>query len=68
MKRNLIVHYFFVFLRSGPISVGAQRTFWGVGDYTAVSVVGLGDGAKDWDPLEKINGENENARIAAGGN
>ncbi|XP_055317163.1 cytosol aminopeptidase-like isoform X2 [Sitodiplosis mosellana] len=51
---------------AGPISNGSQRTFWGLGGYTAVSVVGLGDGAKDWDALEKIDGEKENVRIAAG--
>jgi len=49
----------------GPIPGGSQRTFWGVGDHQAVSVVGLGDGKNDWEPLEKIDGEKENVRIAA---
>lgn len=52
----------------GPVSGGSQRTFWGVGNHEAVSVVGLGDGKNDWDSLEKIDGEKENVRIAAAGN
>lgn len=55
------------FCSGGPISGGSQRTFWGLGKHEAVSVVGLGDGKKDWDALEKINGEKENVRIAAAG-
>lgn len=57
----------FVFCSGGPISGGSQRTFWGVGDHEAVSVVGLGDGKNDWDALEKLDGEKENVRIAAAG-
>lgn len=51
----------------GPIGSGSQRTFWGVGEYTAVSVTGLGNAKEDWDSLEEIDGEKENVRIAAAG-
>lgn len=51
----------------GPISGGSERTFWGIGNHAAVSVVGLGDAKKDWDELEKIDGAKENVRIAVAG-
>lgn len=61
--------FFSIFICSGgPVSGGSQRTFWGLGNHEAVSVVGLGDGKNDWDALEKIDGEKENVRIAAAGN
>lgn len=54
-------------LSGGPIGSGSQRTFWGIGEYTAVSVAGLGNGEEDWDSLEEIDGVKENVRIAAAG-
>lgn len=66
---QIVKHFFFCALFSGgPISGGSQRTFWGLGEHEAVSVVGLGDAKNDWDALEKIDGEKENIRIAASGN
>lgn len=59
---------FCAFFSGGPISGGSQRTFWGLGEHEAVTVVGLGDAKNDWDALEKIDGEKENIRIAASGN
>lgn len=62
--------FFFISFRinsGGPISAGSQRIFWGVGKHDAVSVAGLGNGKKDWDALENIDGERENVRIAAAG-
>lgn len=37
---------------------------WSLGNYSAVAVTGLGK-ASSWDKLDEINGEKENARIAA---
>lgn len=51
----------------GPISSGSYRILWGLGNYDAVAVTGLGS-PSDWDELECINGKKENVRIAAAGN
>lgn len=37
---------------------------WSLGNYSAVAVTGLGN-ALSWDKLDEINGDKENARIAA---
>ena len=60
---------FFVFFitRAGPIKSGSSRIFWGLGNYPAVAVAGLGDPTGAWNELEEINGAKENVRIAAAG-
>lgn len=37
---------------------------WSLGNYAAVAVTGLGN-SSSWDKLDEINGDRENARIAA---
>lgn len=37
---------------------------WSLGNYAAVAVTGLGN-SSSWDELDEINGDKENARIAA---
>lgn len=64
---TILIYYFCFIYSGGPISVGSQRTFWGIGNHAAVSVVGLGDAKSDWDELEKIDGVKENVRIAVAG-
>lgn len=53
--------------RGGPIKGGSSRLFWGIGQFPAVAVAGLGD-ASSWSELDEINGVKENIRIAAAGN
>lgn len=67
MTHSIIYFFIYFFYSGGPISGGSQRTFWGVGNHAAVSVVGLGDAKSDWDELEKIDGVKENIRIAVAG-
>lgn len=67
MAHRIISFISIFFCSGGPVSGGSQRTFWGIGNHAAVTVVGLGDAKNDWDELEKIDGVKENIRIAVGG-
>lgn len=55
----------FIFISSGGvIKNGDARVMWSLGNYAAVAVTGLGN-SSTWDKLDEINGDKENARIAA---
>lgn len=67
LRANKQKQFFFSVFSGGPIKGGSSRIFWGIGQYPAVAVAGLGD-ASSWSELDEINGVKENVRIAAAGN